>query len=158
HAEAETGTSLIRHWSKHVCGRLQDLLATLLNVEVDLPPGSKVEVFLDDRVLSSGAPLTETLRYKAQHSAVLLVLMSPLYPQKSWCIDELEWFFEQADKDGRDQHHCTVLHIQKLPDSAWPRRLRDLKGEPVLSRKLLDQRTELPIGLTDLNNPHLEDA
>ena len=79
HAEAETKAPLIRDWSKHVAGRLRDLLATAL--DVDAPPGSEVKVFLDDRGLVSGQPLTETLRDKVQRSALLLVLMSPLYPK-----------------------------------------------------------------------------
>ena len=79
HAEAETGAKLIRDWSKQVAGRLRDLLATALNPTVDA--GSAVKVFLDERELVSGDPLT-VLAEKAKRSALLLVLMSPLYPKR----------------------------------------------------------------------------
>jgi hypothetical protein len=159
HADVETEAPLIRNWSKHVAGRLRDLLGTALNVAVNTGD-YKVNMFLDDRELVSGEPLSEILREKVQRSALLIVFMSPLYPKKSWCLDELEGFFEQASKDGRDQRHCTVLRIQWLPDTSWPKRLRDQREKPVLYRDFCDPRTEheLPIGLTNPNAPELEDA
>ena len=137
HAEVETKAPLIRDWSRHSAGRIRDLLATALNVEGG-PPGSEVQVFFDDRVLVSGQPLTQTLREEVQRSALLLVLMSPLYPKKSWCLDELEWFFQQTADDGRGQEHCTVLRIQPLGEDVWPKRLRDERGKPVLYRDFVD--------------------
>ena len=157
HAEAETKAPLIRDWSRHAAGRIQELLATALNVECDLP-GSGVQVFFDDRVLLSGQPLTQTLREKIQRSALLLVLMSPLYPKKSWCLDELEWFFQQTAHDGRGQEHCTVLRIQPLDEDAWPKRLRDERGKPVLYHDFVDPVTELPICLTTPTASQLEEA
>ena len=74
HAENETGAAMLRDWSKHVADRLRDRLATALNP--DAKPSSAVQVFLDDRVLRSGDPLTGTLREKVQRSALLLILMS----------------------------------------------------------------------------------
>ena len=158
HADVETRAPLVRDWSRHVCGRLRDLLATALNVEAGSPE-SEIQVFFDDRVLVSGQPLTQTLRDKAQRSALLLVLMSPLYPRKPWCLDELAWFFEQAARDGRGQEHCTVLRIQlPLDDSAWPQRLRDERDKPVVFRDLVDPATELPIGLTNFASAQLDAA
>jgi hypothetical protein len=145
HAEVETNSPLIRQWSRHIAGRLRDLLATAFNVEAQTPE-SEIQVFFDDR-LRSGQPLTQTLRETAQRSALLLVLMSPLYPKKAWCLDELEWFFERAAQDGRSTEHCTVLRIQPLKDSAWPRRLQDERGNPVVFHDLVDPTNELPIGL-----------
>jgi hypothetical protein len=154
HAEAETNCPLIRNWSRHNAGRIRELLATALNVEC----GSEVQVFFDDRVLVSGQPLTETLREKVQRSALLLVLMSPHYPKKSWCLDELEWFFQQTAHDGRGQEHCTVLRIQPLGEDAWPKRLRDERGKPVLYHDFVDPLTELPVCLTSVGASQLEDA
>jgi hypothetical protein len=144
----------IREWSKFVAWRLRYLLATALNVE----GSAEVQVFLDDRVLVSGQPLTQTLREKVQRSALLVVLMSPLYPKKSWCLDELEWFFQQTAHDGRSQEHCTVLRIQPLAEDAWPKHLRDERGKAVVFRDFVDPRTELPICLTNLGAPQLQDA
>jgi hypothetical protein len=153
-AIATTETPLIRDWSRFVAGHVQELLATALNAE---GPG-KVQVFFDDRELSSGQPLTQKLREKAQHSALLLVLMSPLYPTRSWCLDELEWFFEQAAGDGRGLDHCTVLRIQPLDDKAWPNRLRDDRDKPVTYIDLADAETELPAYLDNLTAPALKEA
>jgi hypothetical protein len=89
---------------------------------------------------------------------MLLVLMSPLYPTKNWCLDELEWFFQQADRDGRNQEHCTVLRIQPLREDAWPKRLRDERGRPVLFRDFFDRDTELPFCVNDLGASDLEKA
>jgi hypothetical protein len=157
HAEAETEEPEIRAWSRHIADRLRALLRSALNPTVD--PANAVKVFLDDHVLTSGQPLTETLRTNAQRSALLLVLMSPLYPRKSWCLDELEWFFTQAEKDGRGQQHCTVLRIQPLSDEAWPKRLRDERGRTVVYRDFVDPQTKLlPLGFDDLEAPTLKSA
>ena len=126
-----------------MAGQLRDLLASALNVEA--AADSEVQVFLDDRVLTAGQPLTQTLREKAKRSAVLLVLMSPLYPNKSWCMDELGWFFEQASADGRGQEHCTVLLIQPLAEAAWPKLLRDERDKPVNYLNFADAETSLPV-------------
>lgn len=154
-ADEETGASDIRLWSRHVAERLRTRLASALN---STQRGSDLKVFIDDRVLRSGEPLTETLRDTVQRSALLLVLMSPLYVQKNWCLDELEWFFEQADKDGRDQRHCTVLRIQPVPETAWPKRLRDQRNKPVTFRDFADIDAGLPIGLDNYELLDLKDS
>jgi len=156
-AEVETKAPLVRDWSRYVAARLRDLLATALNVEGG-PRDSGIQVFFDDRVLVSGQPLTETLREKVQRSALLLVLMSPLYPKRSWCLDELGWFFQQANRDGRGQEHCTVLRIQPLEEGAWPNLLRDERGKAVAFHNLFDPREEVPLCLTNLGASRLEEA
>ena len=156
HAEVETKAPLIRNWSRRVAEQLRDLLASALDVEG--PSGSEVEVFLDDRVLTAGQPLTQTLREKAKRSAVLLVLMSPLYPNKSWCMDELGWFFEQASEDGRGQEHCPVLLIQPVAEGAWPKLLRDERDKPVNYLNFADAETSLPVFIDDPDGPQLRRA
>jgi len=117
HAESATETPLIHEWSQYVAGRLRDRLASALNPTVG--DEAKVAMFLDDRVLVSGERLTD-LEKRARHSAVLLVLMSPLYPKRPYCLEELEAFFTQADADGRSQRHSVVLRIQPLSREDWP--------------------------------------
>jgi len=73
---------------------------------------------------------------------ISIKILSPLYPRKTWCLDELEWFFEKAAQDGRGQEHCTVLRIQPLEDSACPKRLQDERGKPVVFLDLVDPTTE----------------
>ena len=115
-AEAETKAPLIRDWSRHNAGHIRELLATALNVECNLS-GSEVQVFFDDRVLVSGQPLTQTLREKVQGSALLLVLMSPLYPNKSWCMDEdAEYDFHiEVDGEGNGRY---IFGVWAKPKSA----------------------------------------
>src|SRR4051812_20335755 len=81
HAEVETEAPDMRLWSRYVAERLRSRLATALNTG---HPTLGVKIFFDDRGLRSGDPLTETLRKKVQRSALLLIMMSPLYPEKSW--------------------------------------------------------------------------
>ena len=75
-AERETDSSLIRNRSRRLAEKLRDMLASSLNPTVD--DGSRFEMFLDDRSLAVGDALTATLRERAERSAILLVLMSPL--------------------------------------------------------------------------------
>jgi hypothetical protein len=84
--------------------------------------------------------------------------MSRVYPLKSWCLDELEWFFEQADRDGRDQRHCTMLCIQPLRDHDWPKRLRDERDKPIVFRDLVDREAGLPLGFDNYELPALKEA
>jgi hypothetical protein len=149
---------MLRDWSKHIVGRLEARLAAALNPTVE--PGYSVRIFLDDHALRSGDLLTETLREKVQRSALFLAFISPLYLRESWCLDELEWFFAQADKDGRGQRHCTVLRIQPLRDSEWPKRLRDERDRPVAFHDFADSESGglLPLGFDDFEAPALQRA
>jgi len=152
HAEVETDSRDMLRWSRHVAEGVRSRLAAALNIA---DPSSYVSVFLDDRVLRSGDPLTETLRDKVQRSALLLVFMSGLYPKKTWCLDELEWFFLRP---GRSQQHCTVLRVQPIDDIDWPKRLRDEADKPVVSHNFLDRDAGLPIGFGNHELPALNDA
>ena len=149
HAETETDAPVIREWSKYIATRLRDLLASALNPSVD--SNYRINFFIDDRVLVSGQPLPETLRENVERSALLLVLMSPLYPKKHWCIQELDWFLAQAGRDGRGQQHCVVLRTQDLSPDTWPTQLTDGRGEPVFFHDLANADTELPLGAENEN-------
>jgi hypothetical protein len=155
HAESATETPLIREWSQYVAGRLRDRLASALNPTVG--DEAKLTMFLDDRVLVSGERLTD-LEKRARRSAVLLVLMSPLYPRRPYCLEELEAFFTQADADGRSQRHSVVLRIQPLSREDWPGRLKDERGKPVVFVDLSDSETGLPVGFDDLQAKGLTDS
>jgi hypothetical protein len=143
HAERETDESMIRDWSQKLAIRLRTLLSSALNPSVT--DGSKFDLFLDDRGLRAGDDLTVTLRDRAERSAILLVLMSPLYPRKSWCLDELHWFLDRAAQDGRGREHCLPVRIQPLPDAAWPQRLKDERGALPVYLDLADPETGLPL-------------
>jgi hypothetical protein len=156
HAETETESPLMRDWSRFVAGELCELLATAINP--GSPPDSRFKMFLDNRELVSGLPLTGTLRDAVQRSALLLVIMGPLYPSKSWCLDELRWFFEKMAEDGRDQQHCIVIRIQPLADDSWPSQLRDEQNDPVHFKDFVGQGTDLPIGISNYKDPLLTQA
>jgi hypothetical protein len=152
HAVVETESSDMLRWTRHVAEGVRSRLASALNTA---DPSSYVSVFLDDRALRSGDPLTETLREKVQRSALLLVFMSKLYPKKTWCLDELKWFFFRP---GRSRQNCTVLLVQPINDIDWPKHLRDEAGKPVVSHDLLDRAAGLPIGFGNHELPALNDA
>ena len=82
--------------------------------------------------------------------------MSPLYPRKSWCLDELGWFLDQAAKDGRGREHCLPVRIQPLADTAWPDRLKDERGAPPVYLDLADAEAGLP--LDDIDAPAARDV
>ena len=124
HAERETDETLIRDWSQKLADRLRTLLASALNPT--LSDGSSFDLFLDDRSSPRRRP-DRDLRDRAERSAILLVLMSPLYPRKTGastsCTGSL-----RAAQDGRGREHCLPVRIQPLPDAAWPQRLKDERG------------------------------
>jgi hypothetical protein len=142
HAERETDETMLRNWCQSLADRLRVRLATALNPTVD--SNSKFSMFIDDRSLVAGDDLSAKLRYLAEHSAILLVLMSPVYARKSWCLDELHWFLGQAAKDGRGREHCVPLRIQPLASAAWPDSLRDHRGSLPVYLDFADEDTGLP--------------
>jgi hypothetical protein len=58
-AEQETEANDMRSWSCNLAERLRSRLASALIAD---DATSQVKIFLDDRVIRSGDPLTETLR------------------------------------------------------------------------------------------------
>jgi hypothetical protein len=152
-AERETDETHIRDWSQKLAGRLRTLLASALNPTV--ADGSRFDLFVDDCSLKIGNDLTATLQDRAERSAILLVLMSPLYPRKSWCLDELHWFLDRAAQDGRGREHCLPVRIHPIPDAAWPQRLKDERDALPVYLDLTDAETGLP--LDDLDAPPAKD-
>jgi hypothetical protein len=155
HAEEETGSALLLKWSHHVIDRITNLLKTRFNPLQG--PGSHIDVFIDKNVLQSGEKLSEELKKAVETSAFLLVLMSPSYSGSGWCKEELERHFANAESEGRTGH-CVVVRAQHLPDNAWPDRLKDDRGGPVLYRDLVDPKTQLPLGLDDFEDSSLRDG
>jgi|ERR1043166_1512926 hypothetical protein len=81
-----------------------------------------------DRQLDPTTLLTPELRTKVTQSAVLMVVMSPLYLMSSWCKDELEWFKQQVRARLRDQGRVFVVRAVDSDESKWPDFLRDERG------------------------------
>ena len=138
-------------WTWHVAEGVRSRLASALNTA---DPSSYVSVFLDDRALRSGDPLTETLREKAQRSALLLVFMSGLYPRRRGVLTSLSGSSFGPAAAGK----TTVLLVQPIDDIDWPKHLRDEAGKPVFSHDFLDRAAGLPIGFGNHELPALNDA
>ena len=154
HAERETDETLLRDWSQKLAGRLRALLASALNPTVD--GGLAVRHVPRRPRLQAGDDLTATLREHAERSAILLVLMSPLYPKKSWCLDELR-LVPRPGRQGRPRPRA-------LPAGAHPaarrcrlaQRLKDERGALPVYLDLADAETGLP--LDDLDAPAAKDV
>jgi TIR domain len=154
HAEKDTGAPLLLRWSHHFVDRITEFLETYFNPGQSV--GSRIDVFIDKNRFQSGDKLPQELRKAVEKSAFLLVLMSPSYPISTWCKEELEHHFAKADRDGRSGH-CVIVRAQHLPDNAWPDRLKDDRGGPVLYRDLVNPETQLPLGLDDdFEDPRLK--
>jgi hypothetical protein len=118
---------------------------------------SWINVFIDDKEIESGTALPGRFEKTVKTSAFMMVVMSPFYPESRWCREELEHHFASSASDGRNGH-CIVVRAQMLPDSDWPDRLKDDRGNPVLYRDLADSETQLPLGINNPDEPRLKDA
>ncbi len=85
-----------------------------------------------DRQLDPTIHLTPELRAKVTQSAILMVVMSPLYLNSSWCKDELEWFKRQVQDRLRDQGRVFVVRAVDSDVSKWPDLLRDERGHALV--------------------------
>ncbi|HVU43752.1 MAG: toll/interleukin-1 receptor domain-containing protein [Xanthobacteraceae bacterium] len=118
--EASGGTPL-RDWTLELINKLTTDIPT-----VD-PEFDALNVWVDKQ-LDPTVHLTPELRAKVTQSAVLMVVMSPLYLVSSWCKDELEWFKHQVQDRMRDQGRVFVIRAVDSDEGRWPDFLRDERG------------------------------
>lgn len=138
--EALRGSRNMRDWSRKVA---DDILEYVTMALADEDGGDDLRYYLDRDEAVSADPLTDTLEDAVQHSAVLVILMSPYY--RRWCVQELNWFFAKAKTDGRGFRQCVLIEVQKTDEKVWPDLLRDKAGER-LFRKELMEKDGLPFG------------
>ena len=150
--EALGGDTTLRDWSRTVVDGIVGIVKLSLG-----PEGSgKLDVYLDRDRARAGDPLTDTLESAVQRSALLVVLLSPFY--KKWCLQELGWFLEKAQSEGRGFRQCCLLEVQNTPAEDWPSQLRDRAGEPLFSKRLVDE-DGLPLGYDEfMANGRLPDT
>lgn len=92
-------------------------------LDQDLRPGQGVDPM---------APLTEQLRTQIEHSALLVILMSPDYLASTWCAEEREWWFDRQQALGLPtEERVAVVKIWPT-DDPWPQALTDTRGEPLV--------------------------
>jgi hypothetical protein len=78
------------------------------------------------------APLTEQLNEQIGASALLVVLMSPDYLASRWCADEREWWFSTQQTLGLPTDERVAVVKIWPTEEAWPPRLTDSRGEPLV--------------------------
>ncbi|WP_338010186.1 molecular chaperone Tir [Pseudomonas sp. GM49] len=79
------------------------------------------------------APLTQQLREKLNHTALLVILMSPDYLKSSWCSDERQWWHEhQTDLALTCEERIAVVRIWPTKNDVWPKLLTDERDHPLV--------------------------
>ena len=145
YADAAIGSTALGEWSRKVAGYLNDLVATALSVEGH----GKFSYFVDTQRLMSASPLTDDLRSAVERSALLVVMMSPVYLNRPYCVQELTDFLAR-----RDLNHCVIL--EALPtesEDLWPDALRDSARQRVLTRRLYDGLGPIDLAASTIGAP-----
>jgi TIR domain-containing protein len=130
----------ISSWTRAFVDDLGSHLDVLLGTK---DPARRAQIWMDP-ALEGNQPLSDSLRTKIQSSALLIVVMSPLYLRSQWCGDELRWFTEKyRDHQGR----VFVVRAFQTDETQWPDALRPdgnpLKGYPFQSS---DDPGSFPLG------------
>jgi hypothetical protein len=132
----------MRDWTRMVADKLLSLVAIGLSGEGTEP----LSYYLDRDRMESNQSLTETLRIATQQSAILVVLMSPMY--KGWCLQELGWYLEKTAQDGRGFDQVVLLEVKRTPEEQWPESLRDSARKLRVYFQVTDQHG-MPIDLAN---------
>jgi TIR domain-containing protein len=108
--------------------------------------------FMDPDLKNSGS-LTENVKTEAMNSALLLVVMSPLYLQSKWCTDEIEWFLAAKTDENPELNRFGRIFVARIfptDHKAWPRGLKDEIGKSIwghfLHRKNGQDEGSFPYG------------
>ena len=137
----------IREWVKDFIGPIAAKLKTGLSTEKTARDLNFYFDFVDGR--NSGSDIPDEIEEAVRSSAFLLIFMSPDYCRSDFCKREIEWFYDQAKKDGRGNCNFIIRQIVNTPhnpgDLSWPAALLDREGNPLHSG--------MPCYDSDLNNP-----
>jgi len=125
--------------------RLREELGKALNLILFLkPPAALVDVWIDDR-LRLNLPLDGELKCRVERSALLLIIMSPLYLRSDWCGKEVAWFAAAANQRSLSNRRVFVVHAFPTDRTGWPEPLSGLLGYQFFARHPVAQQ-ELPLG------------
>ena len=143
-------SAAVREWSRRL---VKDVTNRL---RIGFADDGMFEYYLDAREAESAQDLDKEVEEAIRKSAVLLVLMSPGYRDSKWCRNELQWFFEQADADGRGALEQCVLRViiptKHAPEAgkSWPTQLVGQDGNVVNRGEPFHDNDNVPI---ELNAP-----
>jgi hypothetical protein len=104
---------------------------SLSQVGFDGQERPSVAFFMDNDLKGSGS-LTGNIKAAVQESALLLVVMSPLYLQSKWCTDEIDWFLAAGADDNPELHRFNrtfVVRAFPTEHRQWPNGLKDEIGK-----------------------------
>ena len=111
-------------WSKALCTQLTDTLNDVLERK-----GARgVNVWMDDQ-LEGNVGLTEQLKARVEGSAVIVIIMSSLYLDSSWCADEARWFAEICKRRSDGGDRLFVVRYRETDERRWPEFLKDSRGK-----------------------------
>jgi hypothetical protein len=139
HGDPQGRVAPLRDWTRNLIERLEEGLHAL-ETEFD-----SLDIWMDPQK-DPTAQLTDELRGKASHCAVLMIAMSKRYLKSSWCKDELDWFREQVNARPGESGRVFVLRAQKTEESLWPDFLRDSRGHAITGFTFHDPELGDPSG------------
>jgi TIR domain-containing protein len=106
--------------------RLKLQVERLVNGQLEVD--GRIRVFFDSGTIAPNAPLTATIAKAAQHSAILLVVLSPRYLNRPWCIQERELFVKAAGGVTLATPRIFLVHFDEVPLERYPAEFRELIG------------------------------
>jgi TIR domain len=134
----------LKEWCACLIKETRELVANGLG----LRQGEQVGLWWDHRI-SGNAHLSDQLREEIERSGLLLVLMSDLYLQSTWCRDELQWFVDTVAR-MRSARRIFVVRIRSTDAHLWPSVFKDDRGHPLIGydfvRDVEDDNLGVPKG------------
>ena len=125
---------------------LREELGKALNLILFLkPPAELVDVWIDER-LRLNLPLNDELKCRIEKSALLLVVMSPLYLRSDWCEKEATWFATAVKERAFSDRRVFVVQAFPTDRAKWPAPISRLPGYRFFGRHPVAQQ-DLPLGL-----------
>jgi hypothetical protein len=89
-------------------------------------PGETAQVYLDVGEIGIG-PLKIELREAVSSSAILLIVLSNCWLERSWCQRELALFVEAAGGPSKAQERIVLVRIEDVKQNRLPAVLRDCR-------------------------------
>ena len=124
--------NLLTGWTRRFVDDLTaqiDVSLSQLEFEGQERPTAKF--FIDGDLTGSGS-LTENIKSAVQGSALLLVVMSPLYLRSKWCTDEIDWFRAAGGEDNLELRRFNRIFVARALSTehrSWPDGLKDEIGK-----------------------------
>jgi TIR domain len=89
-------------------------------------PGGTADVFLDLSDVGPG-PLTPTFRNALSATAILLIVLSNRWPERDWCLQELDTFVKAVGSQAKAQERIALVRIEEVKQDRLPQILRNCR-------------------------------